>query len=43
MVFEATRESQYAALYQEVAGEALSVTDDEESARADIAGARNQI
>ena len=43
MVFEATRESQYAALYQEVAGEALSVTDDEESARADFAGALNQI
>jgi DNA primase len=43
MVFEATRESQYAVLYQEVAGEALSVTDDEESARADFAGALNQI
>jgi DNA primase len=43
MVFEVTRESQYAALYQEVAGEALSVTDDEESARADFAGALNQI
>jgi DNA primase len=43
MVFEATRESQYAVLYQEVAGEALSVTDDEQSARADFAGALNQI
>jgi DNA primase len=43
MVFEVTRESQYAALYQEVAGEALSVTDDEESARADFNGALNQL
>jgi len=43
MVFEATRESQYAALYQEVAGEALSVSDDEESARADFTGALNQL
>jgi DNA primase len=43
MVFEATRESQYAALYQEVAGEALSVTDDEESARADLLGALNRL
>ena len=43
MVFEVTRESQYAGLYQEVAGEALSVTDDEESARADFHGALNRI
>jgi DNA primase len=43
MVFEATRESQYAALYQEVAGEALAVADDEESTRADINGAFNQL
>jgi len=43
MVFEATRESQHAVLYQEVAGEALYVTDDEESARADFTGAFNQL
>jgi DNA primase len=43
MVFEATRESQYAALYQEVAGETLAVADDEDSARADFTGALNQL
>ena len=43
MVFEATRESQFAQLYQEVAGEALSVDDDEESALADFRGALNRL
>jgi DNA primase len=43
MVFEVTRESQYAELYQQVAGEALSGTDDEESARANFHGALNRI
>jgi len=39
MVFEATRESRYAALYQEVAGETLAGPEDPESAHADLAGA----
>ena len=43
MVFEATRESQYSALYQEVAAEALSVTDDEDSARSIFQGALNRL
>ena len=43
MLFEATRESQYAALYQEAAGETLSVAGDENSALADFAGAFNQL
>ena len=43
MLFEATRESQYAALYQEAAGETLSVAGDENSALADFNGAFNQL
>jgi hypothetical protein len=43
MVFEATRDSQYAALYQEAAGETLSVAGDESSALADFTGAFNQL
>jgi len=43
MLFEATRESQYAALYQEVAGETLAVTGDENSALADLNGVFNQL
>jgi DNA primase len=43
MLFEATRDSQYAALYQEAAGETLSVAGDESSALADFTGAFNQL
>jgi hypothetical protein len=43
MLFEATRESQYAALYQEAAGETLSVAGDENSALADFTGAFIQL
>jgi DNA primase len=43
MLFEATRESQYAALYQEAAGETLSVASDENSALADFTGVFNQL
>jgi len=43
MVFEATRDSQYAVLYQEVAGEMLSVASDESSALEDFTGALNQL
>ena len=43
MLFEATRESQYAALYQEVAGETLIVAGDENSALADLTGVFNQL
>jgi DNA primase len=43
MLFEATRESQYAALYQEAAGETLSVASDEDSALADFTGVFNQL
>jgi len=43
MLFEATRESQYAALYQEVAGETLSVVSDEDSTLADFTGVFNQL
>jgi DNA primase len=43
MLFEATRESQYAALYQEVAGETLAVSGDENSALADLNGVFNQL
>jgi len=43
MLFEATRESQYAGLYQEVAGETLSVAGDENSALADFTGVFNQL
>jgi hypothetical protein len=43
MLFEATRESQYAALYQEAAGESLSVASDEDSALADFTGVFNQL
>jgi DNA primase len=43
MLFEATRESQYAALYQEVAGETLAVAGDENSALADFTGVFNQL
>lgn len=43
MLFEATRESQYAGLYQEVAGETLSVVGDESSAMADFNGTFNQL
>jgi hypothetical protein len=43
MLFEATRESQYAALYQEAAGETLSVASDENSTLADFTGVFNQL
>jgi hypothetical protein len=45
MLFEATRDSQYAGVYQEAAGEMLtgSNDDDEEAARADLAGAFNKL
>jgi hypothetical protein len=43
MLFEATRESQYAALYQEVASETLVVAGDENSALADLTGVFNQL
>jgi DNA primase len=43
MVFEATRDSQYAVLYQEAAGEMLSVPSDESSALEDFTGALNQL
>jgi len=43
MLFEATRESQYAAHYQEAAGETLSVASDENSALADFTGVFNQL
>jgi DNA primase len=43
MVFEATRDSQYAVLYQEAAGEMLSVASDESSALEDFTGALNQL
>jgi len=43
MLFEATRESQFAALYQEAAGEMLSIAGDENSALADFNGAFNQL
>ena len=43
MLFEVTRESQYAALYQEVAGETLSVVSDEDSTLADFTGVFNQL
>ena len=43
MLFEATRDSRYAALYQEAAGETLSVAGDENSALADFTGALNQL
>jgi hypothetical protein len=43
MLFEATRESRFAALYQEVAGESLSVDGDENSTLADLNGMFNQL
>jgi hypothetical protein len=43
MLFEATRDSQYAALYQEVAGETLSVASDEDATLADFTGVFNQL
>ncbi|MBI2294940.1 MAG: DNA primase [Betaproteobacteria bacterium] len=43
MLFEATRESQYAMLYQDVAGETLTAAEDVESAQADWAGAFIQL
>jgi DNA primase len=43
MLFEVTRESQFSALYQEVAGETLSVVGDESSAIADFNGVFNQL
>ena len=43
MLFEATRESQYAALYQEAAGETLIVASDDDSALADFTGVFNQL
>jgi len=43
MLFEATRDSRYAAHYQEAAGETLSVAGDENSALADFNGAFNQL
>lgn len=43
MLFEATRESQYAGLYQDVAGETLAGPADGESAQADLAGAFKKL
>jgi DNA primase len=43
MLVEATRDSRYAALYQEVAGQTLTVTGDDETARADLAGVFNKL
>ena len=42
-LFEATRDSQYAAVYQEAAGETLSVVGDENSALADFAGVFDRL
>ena len=38
MLVEATRDSRFAALYQDVAGQTLTVTGDDDTARADLAG-----
>jgi DNA primase len=38
MLVEATRDSRFAALYQDIAGQTLTVTGDDETARADLAG-----
>jgi len=38
MLFEATRESRYAALYQDVAGQALAISGDDDATQADLAG-----
>jgi len=43
MLVEATRDSRFAALYQEVAGQTLTVTGDDETARADLAGVFNKL
>jgi DNA primase len=43
MLFEATRDSQFAALYQEAAGESLSVAGDEKSALDDLNGTFNKL
>ncbi len=43
MLVEATRNSRYAALYQDVAGQTLTVTGDDETARADLAGVLNKL
>jgi len=42
-LFEATRDSRYAALYQEAAGESLFVAGDDNSALADFTGVFNQL
>jgi len=38
MLVEATRDSRFAALYQDIAGQTLTVAGDDETARADLAG-----
>jgi hypothetical protein len=38
MLFEATRDSQYATLYQDAAGEMLTASVEDETAQADLAG-----
>jgi DNA primase len=42
-LIEATRDSRYAALFQDVAGQTLTVAGDDESARADLAGVFNKL
>jgi DNA primase len=43
MLVEATRDSRYADLYQSVAGQTLTVTGDDETARADLEGVFNKL
>jgi TusA-related sulfurtransferase len=43
MLFEATRDSQHAALYQSAAGEMLTVAVDDEAAQAELAGAFRRL
>ena len=43
MLVEATRDSRYADLYQNVAGQTLTVAGDDASARADLAGVFNKL
>ena len=43
MLIEATRESRYAALYQDVAGQTLIVEGNDDTAQADLAGVLNKL
>ena len=43
MLVEATRDSRHAALYEEVAGQTLTVTGDEETAREDLKGVFDKL